>query len=458
MSAVTGPAAAKAETVPLHRVLPGLARDPLKALVGFANASGGAPVRLGLGTFRPFLVTNPPHVQRVLRDNAANYPRDGKGILWRPAKRLFGEGVLSEGAVWHASRRTLQPMFTAKRVDALGDGMAREVDAAVGDLERHGPDRALDIRSELSTVVCRVVVRLLFASKVSVADALRIVDAQNTIGAAVVPRMLAPFVPNAIPMPGDRAFRDAVQTIDDILLPVVRDARRRRDEGDDIVATLSRAPAADGGELDERQVRNDTVATFAAATETTYGVLTYLWPLLDANPAVAQRMTEEVDQVVGAGPVRQPHLRELVYTRMVLDELLRLHPVGWIIPRVAAGDDVIEGVRIPKGADIIISPYVTQRLDAVWDKPETFDPERFGRDRIERRHRYAHYPFGGGPHQCLGQHLFYLEALLIVAAILHRFRFRLVSAGMPTTQVGASLRPRERVELALTPRDRSPLR
>ena len=92
---------------------------------------------------------------------------------------------------------------------------------------------------------------------------------------------------------------------------------------------------------------------------------------------------------------------------------------------------MIGGVRIPAGAEVLVSPYITQRMARFWDRPEVFDPERFAPERDRRQHRYAHFPFGGGPHLCLGQHLFYLEAQLIVATLLSRFRFRLRSAGPP---------------------------
>lgn len=443
------PTAHKAVSVPVHKALPALIRDPLGALVAFGNQAGGDVVRLNLGSFRPFLVTSPAHVQRILRDNAPNYVRAGKGVLWGSIKRLFGEGIMSDGQVWQASRKTLQPLFTTRRVDALVDAMAAEITPAVDDIPT---DRPVDFGAELARVICRTSMRILFADKVSVPDALRIVAAQDTIATSMLVRLLVPFIPHAVPMPGDRAFRDAVRQIDDVLLPVVRRARTAPDGGDDVISTLSRATAARGGDLDERQVRNDTVAVFATTTETTLGVLAFLWPILDAHPDVAERLYAEIDDVVGAGPVRREHLARLTCTRTVLDELLRLYPVAWLVPRVAAADDVIDGVRIPKGTDIIISPYVTQRLDALWERPADFDPDRFAPHRAERRHRYAYYPFGGGPHQCLGQYLFSVEAQLIVAAILVRFRFRLRTTGLPAVQVGAALRPKHKVELTLTPR------
>jgi cytochrome P450 len=158
--------------------------------------------------------------------------------------------------------------------------------------------------------------------------------------------------------------------------------------------------------------------------------------------------------VVGADQVRADHLPRLVYTRMVLEELLRLYPAGWIVPRRAAADDVLGGVRIGQGSTIVLSPYTTQRMSAWWGPTaEVFDPERWSPERVKAsgRHRYAHYPFGGGGHVCLGMHLFNLEALLIVPTLLSRFRFTLTNPAIPGRRVAASLRQAERVKMTLQP-------
>ncbi len=438
-------------TIPLRELLPDMLRDPARALVDVGNRTGGAVVRLNLGSFRPYLVTHPRHVQHVLRDRAENYERAGDGLFWRPIKRLFGEGILGEGQIWSASRKMLQPMFTAKRVEALVDGMATTIRDAVAELDEPSRvGRVVDISVEQSRIVCRAVMRVFFADKISVPDAMRVVDAQDVIASAVIPRIVVPFAPLSLPMPGDRTFHRAKRVVDEVLVPVVRRTREVAEEDDDVISTLWRARTEDGRQLDERQVRNDTVAMFAATTETTINVLTWLWPHLDQRPDVADRLYAEIDRVVGDEPVRREHLRDLTYTRMVLDELLRMYPIGWIIPRRAVAADVIDGVRIEAGATMVTSPLITQRMAQFWERPDEFDPERFRPERVRGRHRYAHFPFGGGPHQCLGNHLFYLEAQLIVATMLSRYRFRLARPGVPGLRLAAALRPRERVELTLS--------
>ncbi|MFG3699007.1 cytochrome P450 [Micromonospora sp. NPDC047620] len=445
--------------MPLWRMLPGLLRDPLRELVALADAAQGEIVRLNVGTVRPYLVTEPAHVQHILRDNEANYTRGGQSMLWRPVRRLTGEGILSDGPKWQASRARMQPHFTAKRIDSLVDTMSRAVSEAVDELEEPArTGRWLDAGAELGRVICRAISSVFFADRVSLADQLRIVAAQDTVVTALRARLLLPFVPDAVPVPGDRALRRAIGVVDDIMLPLVRAELANPRDGDDLLAALTRARDADGRPLDERQVRDDVVASFATATETTYAVLTWLWPILDANPGIAERLYAELDEVVGADRViSREQLGALTYTRSVVDELLRMYPAGWLLPRTALADDVIGGTRIPAGSIVVVSSYVTQRLARYWDRPDTFDPDRFRADQPRRSHRYAYFPFGGGPHQCLGMYLFNLEAPLVVATILSRYRFRLREPGMPPRQLAAALRPGKPVVLALSPvRERRP--
>ncbi|WP_233512620.1 cytochrome P450 [Micromonospora deserti] len=443
----------RAHSVPLRQVVPSLLRDPARALVEFGERSRGEVVRLNLGSFRPYLVTRPEHLQQVLREKSDNYVRAGDGLQWRPLKRLFGEGILSDGEYWANSRHILQPLFTARRIESLVDRLAEAIEDAVDELEAPARTGApVDMGTEQARIVCSAIMRVFFADKISVADAMRIMQAQDAIAWSVMPRIMVPWAPLAVPMPGDRSFRRAVRLIDELLLPTVRASRETAEsDGDDIIATLWRGRTEDGGRLDERQVRNDTVAMVATTTETTISVLTWLWPHLEKDPQVAARLYEEIDRVVGGAPVRREHLRELRYTRQVLDELLRLYPIGWLFPRRAVQADVIGGVPVEAGATIVVSPMITHRMSMFWDRPEVFDPDRFAPERVRARHRYAHFPFGGGPHQCIGMHLFYLEATLIVATVLSRYRFRLRRRAVPGIKVAAALRPLDRVEVTLRP-------
>jgi cytochrome P450 len=433
----------------VRRSLAGLVRDPLRAFEAIGARAGGRVVRLDLGLFRPYLVVRPEHVQHVLRDNGANYLRDG--MMWRPLRRLFGDGLGGEGEQWLPSRRLIQPLFSSRHVDRLLADVADEVAAAVDEFAgRKG--RIVDAEVAMTRIVHAVMVRIFFGGRIGIADADRLGRAVAAAFTSMAARMLLPFAPGSMPMPGDLTFRRAVRAADEILFPLVRRIRAQPDDdASDIASLLCRARDEDGRRLSDQRVRDDIIALFAAGTETTAVALTWLWVALTAHPEVARRLRREVDEVVGAGPARPEHLPDLRYAKMVFAELLRLYPIGWVIPRTVVADDVIDGVRIHGGATVILSPYLTQRLPDLWERPDRFDPDRFDPSQQPRRHRFAYFPFSGGAHACLGGHLSTVEAQLVAATMLARFRPR-VRGDPPAPRAAVSLRPNRRVELVLRPR------
>jgi cytochrome P450 len=441
---------ATARKTAFRHTLPAVLRDPLRAFERIAREADGEIIRLDLGLFRPYLVTAPEHVQRVLRDNHANYAREG--MFWRPLRRLLGDGILADGPTWQTSRRLIQPLFTAKHIDSLLDRMARAIGEAVDGLEPYArTGEPVDATAEMTRLVHRAVSRIFFGNRLSPADFERLAPAIDTAATSIGARMLMPFLPDWIPVPGDGAFRRAVRTIDDVMLPVIEQARSGGDPDSDIVAMLCHARTEDGHRLSDRAVRDDVVSMFAAGTETTAVTLTWLWVALADHPGIAARLRDEVRVAVGPGPVVASDLPNLRYTRMVLQELIRVYTPGWIVPRTATNVDYLGGVRIEPGATILISPYLTHRLDRLWDRPTDFDPERFAPGHSLPRHRFAYFPFGGGPHQCIGAHFFLAEAQFMVANVLSRFHPVILNRTPITAQAAASLRPRQRVEMALSP-------
>ncbi|HEY7224044.1 MAG TPA: cytochrome P450 [Micromonosporaceae bacterium] len=434
-------------TVRLYRTPRKLLSHPIAMVEDAARAANGDIVRLDFGVFRPYLFLKPEHVQRVLRDNAANYVREG--MLWQAIRRLVGNGILGEGTNWATSRKLMNPLFSAKHVESQFDIMAAAITDAVDDLATRAKDGAeVDSAVELTRIVHRAVIRVFFGDRISLADADRLAPAVEQAATSILWRLAMPFAPNWVPLPGDRAFRKATKMIDEVMLPLVEEARSK-DTGKDIVTTLARAEYEDGKGLTNTQIRDDVVSMFAAGTETTGVALTWLWVALRDYPEVATRLYDEIDRVVGDSRVQRAHIAELRYTRMVLQELLRLYGVGWLVPRQAARDDVVDGVKIKKGQTVVISPYFSHRMDWLWDRPLEFDPERFATGKAEGHHRYAYFPFGGGAHQCLGSHFFLAEAQLITASILSRWRPEVTVDGPVTPQVSASLRPAQRVTMRL---------
>lgn len=229
-------------------------------------------------------------------------------------------------------------------------------------------------------------------------------------------------------------------------------ARRRanNETGSDLLGLLLDA-RENGVALDDEEVRDQVLIFVLSGHETTGATLTFTLDLLARHPEHLRRVQSEVESVLGDRPPDASDIPNLPYTTMVLKESERLYPaIPFLSRRTATGDD-IQGHEIPPNSDVWISPWVTHRHPEFWDRTLAFDPERFTPARESARHKYAWFPFGGGPRSCIGRHLSTLEATLILATLVRAYDVAPVSERLELS-AGISLRPAGRVLAKVTPR------
>jgi cytochrome P450 len=134
---------------------------------------------------------------------------------------------------------------------------------------------------------------------------------------------------------------------------------------------------------------------------------------------------------------------------MVVTESMRLYPAVYALARQAARPTEAGGVPLRPG-DVVIAPTWVVQRDARWfDEPEAFRPERWAGDLARRLPRFAYFPFGGGPRQCIGNTFALMEAVLILAAIARRFRLVLEPGQHVTPLPSITLRPRSGIRMRL---------
>jgi cytochrome P450 len=194
--------------------------------------------------------------------------------------------------------------------------------------------------------------------------------------------------------------------------------------------------------MTDEQLRVEVTTFLLAGQETTSLALTWIWYLLSQHPHAQRRLEEEIDGVLGGRPPEYADLVNLPYTRMVIDEAMRLYPPAWGFSRQALADDELGGFQLPRGWMAFVIPYVLHRLPALWEEPETFDPERFSPARSADRPKFAYLPFGAGPRQCIGNQFALIEAHLTVATLAQRYRLRLAPAARVEAWPLITLRPR----------------
>jgi cytochrome P450 len=418
-------------------------RDKLGFIRGLTRYGDVARYRTAHLTW--YQVNNPEGIRRVLQENNRNY---GKGALTLGFfKPVVGEGLLtSEGALWLRQRRLIQPVFHRRSVAAFGTLMT---DESLAMLERWQPamdsGKPLDVLSEMARLTLDVVTGALFHAHVG-GEPEAMGRAINTLIEDVSYRFEVPFYPpHRVPTPRNRRFRAALRTVDRAVYSIIAGRRRGGGDEEDLLALLMETRDEETGEaMNDRQLRDEVMTLFLAGHETTSNALTWALYLISTHPKVEERMRHELEEVLGPDS-RVPTVRDLpnlTYTKMVVDETLRLYPPAWITNRQAIDGDEILGHHIPAGSFVTLSPYVLHRHPDYWDEPDAFDPERFAPGRSTGRPRFAYFPFGGGPRQCIGQSMALVEAQLVLATVLGRCRLRPVSNHPVEAQALATLRPR----------------
>ncbi len=396
-----------------------------------------------------FLVNKPEYIEHVLLTNHTNYRKsDFSRNLLGP---LLGNGLLtSEGDLWRRQRRIAAPAFHARRV---GEFVATMGGCTQALLERwRGRSAPFDAAAEMTALTLDIIARTMFSTEV--AGEIETIRRLTDVVVNLRPSLLDLFgFPQWIPRLQPKPYRDTVVAFDALVARVLAQRRSNPRERGDLLAMLLAARDAETGEgMSERQLRDEILTIFLAGHETTANALSWTWYLLARNPQAEARLHEELDRVLGGRPPGLADLAELKWTRMVLEEAMRLYPPAHTIARSAIGEDRIGGMRIPRGASISISIYATHHNPKLWSEPDRFDPERFTPEAVAERHRFAYLPFSGGPRICIGNGFAMTEAQVILATIAQRYRLRLTNANAVEPIGLITLRPKNGVWVTLEPR------
>jgi cytochrome P450 len=170
---------------------------------------------------------------------------------------------------------------------------------------------------------------------------------------------------------------------------------------------------------------------FFAGHETTARTMSATWYALASNPAVARRLHDELDAVLGDRYPTLEDLHNLPYTLQVVKEVLRLYPPAPFYVRDAVNADTLDGYAIPAGSAVMMSPYYTHRHPDFWENPLEFEPDRWTPECEARRHPYAYHPFAAGQRVCIGNNFSLLESHILLAMLAKRFVPRLVEDYTP---------------------------
>jgi cytochrome P450 len=423
----------------------GGSQDPLTFFSDIAREYGDF-VGLRILNFRILLLNHPDHIEDVL----VNHPKKFiKGRVLKANKRVFGSGLLtSEGDFWLRQRRLAQPAFHRARIATYASTMVEYTERLLQEWQ-DGEER--DIHKEMMRVTLQIVGKTLFDADVErdAQDIGKSMEMLLEIGADFRRTL---FVPHWLPTPTNIRMERAIRQIEKVLYRMIAEKRASGRDAGDLLSMLLAAQDEDGSRMTDKQLRDEAITLFLAGHETTANTLSWTWWLLAQNPTVEAKLHEELRAVLGGRTPSLDDLPKLVYTNHIITESMRLYPPAWGTARTAIEDHEIAGYAVPKGSGVSFTQWTVHR-DARWyDSPDEFRPERWEGDLMKRLPRFAYFPFGGGPRQCIGNAFALMEAALILATIAQQYRFRLVEGHPVVPLASITLRPRHGIRAVLEAR------
>ena len=434
--------------------LPEIQRDALRFYLDCWRQYGDVVRFRLLGRAAWHLVSHPDDIDYVLRINGQNYR---KMVTNNTLRRVVGEGLLmSEGETWLRQRRLMTPAFQGRRLENLSPIMVNAAKSLAHDEWRAYAQsgQPFDLGEEMTRLTLKIMLQTLFSANLGA-------QAEVLQSALMVVRQYINYkyahvlsLPSSVPTRRNRRFLEVCETLDNIIYSIIAERRRSGLDMGDLLSTFLLTPGEEGAGMSDRQVRDEILTLIVAGHETTATALTWTWYLLAQHPECERQLLAELSQVLAGRSPTVADLPRLPYTKMVMDEAMRLYPPAWAIGRLAKGEDEIRGYHIPANSYVLILPYVTHRRADLWDDPEKFDPQRFAPQRVALLPRFAHFPFGGGPRQCIGNNFSMLESQLLLATLVPHFRLELVSGAQAEPEPSVTLRPRREVMVRLHARPR----
>jgi cytochrome P450 len=423
-------------------------RDPTAYLQSLARDYGDV-ARFQFIRRDAYLLSHPDLIRDVLLTHSRRFMK-GEGL--QRAKRLLGEGLLTSEADFHLKqRRLIQPVFLKNHLQNYAAAMGKHAHQTAA---RWNEAQTVDMTREMGRLTLAVVGETLFSADVEGEAA--------ELGAALdksielFNSLNSPFAPlfDLLPFGPAKTFQNARRRLDATIFRLIEEHRQNEVKNGDLLSLLLSARYDDGTAMSNDRLRDEAMTIFLAGHETTANALSWTWVLLAQHPEIAARLGEEARRVLGDRPATYEDLDQLVFTRQVVSESLRLYPPAWVLGRTALDDYEIEHQNqkftIPRGSLVLMSQWVMHRDARYWPAPDAFDPSRWDDENLdESRPKFAYFPFSAGPRNCIGEGFAWMEAILLLAGLAAHWRARLVDEKPIGVEPRITLRPARAIQMKL---------
>jgi cytochrome P450 len=415
-------------------------RDTLGFLAETAQKYGDISY-FRMAAFHFYLLNNPDYVYETV------VAQGNKIEKWKRQTDTWANSVGAstltlEGDTWKQHRRILNPSFHSQTIKRYYDIVVRHTERL---LDRWQDGMPVEMMYEMMRTTMGIIAEIIFSVKDIEHQAADLNRALTAVFEVLTARTTAfQQIPLWLPTRDNRRIAQATRVIEAFMFEMIRQRRAQGQNGEDILNDLMSARDAETGmTFSDRQIVNELKTLFGAGHETTALWMMWTLHLLSQHPGIQEKLYTEVRQVLGE---RQPGLQDfdaMPYTLKVLNESMRVFPPAWSMMVRRVKEEIQLGDhRLPPGSVILIPMWVIHHDERIFPDPLKFDPERFDGDWKKRYPKYAYFPFGGGPHICVGNHLAMFEGQIILPMLVQHFRYEPVPQPKIKLQALLTLRPK----------------
>jgi cytochrome P450 len=353
--------------------------------------------------------------------------------------------TFTRGEEWKQQRHFLQPMFGLDRLEGFSSAMVAATERLVDEWD---DGEEIVVNEEFSRLTLSILTNSLFDFDLGerreiITDAAGELQAMADMSGAGAVEML---LPSWVPTHRGRRYTRAMDAFDATVDTLIEERRANPGQYDDLLTMMLETEDDHEYSMSDEEIHDHLITFLIAGHETTAMALTFTWLLLATNPDDRNRLETEVTTVLD-GPPTADDLDDLSVTERVAKEAMRLYPPAGMLFREATEDTALGGYHIPEGTKILLPQFTVHSDDRWFDAPDQFRPERFTPERSDERPDFAYFPFGGGPHQCIGMHFAMMELKHIIPIIARRVDFELLSSPQPEINMELTLQPSEDVRM-----------
>ena len=407
--------------------------------------------------FRSFLCNQPELVDLVLKERPDDFPKSdrvGEGL--RP---LLGNSVfVTNGEVWKRQRRIIDPAFEGGRLRDTYPAMLAAGQGAVTRIGARATGQPVEIEEETSHAAADVIFRTLFSIPIEHALARQVFEEFREHQRNQPVLNLGAFIPlpRWFPRFHRKRTKQTAATIRRLINQLTAERMAEIKAGtapDDLATKIMTTADPQTGETFTTEEMVDQVAIFfLAGHETSASALAWALYLLALYPEWQDRLADEAAQVYGPDGPGFSDVGKLRAARDVFRETLRLYPPVPMMVREAVCPERFRDRKVPKGSQIVLSPWHLHRHERLWDNPDDFDPGRFGTENGKTCLRSAYMPFSAGQRVCTGAGFAMIEGPLILSMLVRAFRFEAAPGHQAMPVAHLTVRGKDGIWLQVTPR------